>query len=98
MTLCVFLLILGAVARVTRFLNSDVLAEPIRDAVTTKFGEDSKPATLIECPFCASIWIAAIITPLGYFLGHTPFFVIPAVLLTVSYIYAITASWVDPDR
>jgi hypothetical protein len=45
------------VARVTRFLNSDYLAADFRAWVFRRFG-DGKIYYLVECPWCASIWVA----------------------------------------
>jgi hypothetical protein len=56
--LAVALLGFAIVARSTRFLNSDVLAQPIRDRVLIRFGE-GRISYLVTCPWCASIWISA---------------------------------------
>lgn len=48
----------GIVARVTRFLNSDYLFEPVRDWLERKTGA-GKLYYLVTCPWCASIWVAA---------------------------------------
>lgn len=45
------------VARVTRFLNSDYLAADLRAWTFRRFGE-GKIYYLVECPWCASIWVA----------------------------------------
>lgn len=96
MTLCVFLLTLGSIARITRFLNHDTLAAPIRAKIIARFGAQSWPAELIECPYCISIWAGALVTPFAFFFPNSPLFIIPAVALTCSYLYATAASWTDP--
>lgn len=56
-----------AVARVTRFLVDDYLANGYRRWVVNRFGEDSKMSYLVHCPWCTSMWVA-------------PFVMVPAVL------------------
>lgn len=85
----------GATARITRFLNSDVLAAPLRIAVNRRWGEDSYPATLIECPWCASIWVGAAVVPLAWWFGDTTWFALPAAWLTVSWVYGLVATNLD---
>lgn len=85
----------GAVARITRFLNSDVLAGPIRAWAIRRWGPDSQAATLIECPWCASIWIAAAVIPLAWWFGTATWFALPAAVLSASYAYGLLASNLD---
>lgn len=96
MSLGVFLLAFLASARITRFVNADVLGQPARDWVTSRFGPGSGPETLVECPWCASIWITAFVVPLAYLLGDSPWFIVPAVGLAISYLYGLLAPRVDP--
>lgn len=96
-SLAVFLLALLAVARVTRFITTDTLAQPFRDWVAVKFGPESKPADLIGCGWCSSIWVAAVVAPVAYYHGRTAPFVIVASWLGISYLYSITAQWADDD-
>lgn len=94
----VWLLAFGATARVTRFLNDDVLAEPIRSWVSARFGEDSRLAYLIECPWCASIWLAAPAATVAWFAVPESlrvgawWYTIPGLWLTISYAYGRIAS------
>lgn len=96
-SLAVFLLALLTVARVTRFITTDTLAQPFRDWVAVRFGPESKPADLIGCGWCSSIWVAAVVAPVAYYWGTTPWFVIVAMWLGVSWLYSIAASWLDED-
>lgn len=96
-TLTAFLLALGAVARVTRFVNADILAQPIRNLAMRRHGPGGHAAILIHCPWCLSIWIAAPLAPLAYWYGDRAWFVIPAAWLSLSYVYAIVAQWADSD-
>lgn len=84
MPVYVWLLAVVAVVRVTRFVNLDVLFEPVRAWVEGRFGADSKVAYLLSCPWCASIWVAAVVMPAAYLAaGHafTPFEVGASVLV-----------------
>ena len=58
MILGVFVLLTIAVASVTRLIVADTIGLPFRRWVVNKYGEDSWQATLVHCPWCASMWIA----------------------------------------
>ncbi|MEV0822514.1 DUF1360 domain-containing protein [Nonomuraea rubra] len=90
-----FLLALGLVLRVTRFLNSDVLFEPVRDAIDRRFGEASKIAYLVSCPWCASIYVAAAVMTAAYLVGETPAFLVIAAAATASYITGLISINLD---
>ena len=99
----VFLLTLGAVARVTRFVNADYLFRGVRDwAVMRTQDNDGQlhPERdfpyLLTCPWCASIWIAGGAYTLAWFYGHTPAFTIVTAALSASYIYAVLVPLLDP--
>lgn len=98
MTVSVFLLALGLVLRVVRFLNSDVLAQPLRQWVDDRFGSASKPAYLIGCPWCASPYVALPVLAAAYYLGETPAFVILAGAATVSYLVGLISINLDDDH
>lgn len=51
------------VARVTRFLVEDFLADPYRRWVVKRWGSESKPSYLAHCPWCTSIWVGALVMP-----------------------------------
>lgn len=97
MTVSVFLLALGLTLRVTRFLNSDVLAQPFRDWVDRRFGDASKIAYLIACPWCASIYVAAAVMTIAYLYGETPAFIITAAAATASYVTGLVSINLDDD-
>jgi Protein of unknown function (DUF1360) len=95
-SLAVFLLSLGAVARITRFVNSDDLASSVRTAVLRRYGPDSYFYTLLSCPWCLSIWVAAAVVPLAWYCGESAAFQIPAAALSISQLYALAAAnWDD---
>lgn len=93
----------GIVARVTRFLNWDTLAQGLREWVMLRWGGTSKAYTLITCPWCASIWLAAP-TAVVVVLTACPWGGWPAVFtagglwLTYSWVYAVAAVNLDGDE
>ena len=90
-----FLLALGLTLRVTRFLNSDVLFEPVRDWIDERFGEASKIAYLISCPWCASIYVAAAAMAAAYLIGETPAFLLVAAAASASYLTGLISINLD---
>lgn len=98
MTVTAFLLALGAVARITRFINSDTLVEPVRRKVLRRYGPESWWYTLITCPWCMSVWVAAAVTPLAWIGARSPVFLLPAMALSMSYLYAIVTMHLDGDE
>lgn len=60
-------LLLGllAVARITRLIVEDRLLVGVRQWAVRKWGEDSKPAYLLHCPWCMSIWVSVPVMPVA---------------------------------
>ena len=98
MTLAAFLLAFGATARITRFVNDDYLAEPLRNWVFDRFGQESRLAYLATCPWCLSPWVAAAVVLAAYWLGDTGWYIIPASILTISYGYGLLAQAADGEE
>lgn len=97
MTVAVFLLALGATARITRFINADALAGPLRAAATRIAGdEDRGVAYLVRCPWCASMWVAGGVYAAAYFYGHTAGFLIATAALSASFLIGLAADVLDP--
>lgn len=88
---------MAIIARVTRFINADVLAEPLRDWVVRRYGADSRPAYLMTCPWCASIWVAAVVVPLAVRFGDRWWLRALGVGAAASYLYGLTAEHLDAD-
>lgn len=91
----VFLLALGLSCRVTRFMTKDTLAAGFRSWVADRFGDESRPAYLVTCGWCTSIWVAAAVTPLAYWAGESLWFRGPALALSLSYLTGLAAAWLD---
>lgn len=96
MSLGVFLLALGATARITRLITRDYLLRWPRAAAIRRWGPDNDFAYLLACPWCASVWVAGPVFALAWLFGHTPPFVIAAGALTASWLYAVVAAEMDP--
>lgn len=86
-----------AVARVTGLIVADSITEPIRDAILVRL--DDRPATLgaflaklIECPWCAGMWVSLAAAPLVWFFGDSPVMLIPALALAFSQATGMTAN------
>jgi hypothetical protein len=78
-----------AVARLTGLIISDSITEGARDALLGWL--DDRPKTLgsfiaaiLECPWCAGMWVSLIAAPLVWFFGDSPFMLIPAIALAFS--------------
>lgn len=98
MTISAFLLALGLTVRVVRFLNSDALAQPLRDLVARRYGEASKAAYLLGCPWCASPYIAVPATLAAYYAGNHPVFVVLAAAASISYLVGLVSINLDDDH
>lgn len=86
-----------AVARVTGLIVADSITEDARDNLIAWL--DDRPKTLgnyiqilITCPWCVSIWLAFIASPLVWFYGGSPVMLIPAIALAFSQVTGMTAS------
>jgi hypothetical protein len=72
MEVLIILLVLAvlAVARITRLLVEDRLTVAYRRWTINRWGENSLPAYLVHCPWCMSIWIAALVMPVSILLPY----------------------------
>lgn len=93
LSLPIFLLTLGAVARVTRFITDDYAGRGIRMLVDRAFGPESGAAYLIRCPWCLSIWITLLALIAAYFWATTPAYWLIAAWLTIAYVVGFVASF-----
>lgn len=52
-----------AVVRATRLVTTDTITQPARDALATRYPPDRiNPRYLVNCDYCASVYVAAAIT------------------------------------
>lgn len=54
-----------AVARLTRLIVEDRIMVWFKQWVVRKFGENSLPSYFVHCPWCVSIWFAAVVMPIA---------------------------------
>lgn len=78
-----------AVARLTGLVVQDSITEEARDELLAWL--DPRPdtagaflAALIQCTWCAGMWISAVAAPLVWFYGQTPVMLIGAMVLAFS--------------
>lgn len=83
-------------ARVTGLVVSDSITEGIREWIFRHL--DDRPATLgaflaalIQCPWCAGMWVALAEAPLVWWFGESPFMLIPALALAFSQVTGMIA-------
>jgi hypothetical protein len=97
-TVTVFLLALGATARLTMLLTDDYIARNIRAWFIRRFGPEHDLAYLVTCPWCFGMWVAAAVLPLAWFYGDRLWFIIPALVLTVSWLVGAAATFVNATQ
>jgi hypothetical protein len=88
--LLAFVVLVLAAARATRVIVFDDVAIGLRSWVIRKFGEDSKPAKLVTCYWCAGFWVSLLACVYVGATGWLPWKAIPIVTFAVAY----GASWV----
>lgn len=88
-------LVVGAIARLTRLITRDVLLQPLRDWADRRWGEASRPAYLLSCTWCASIWVAFPVVVSAALWGGTAVWQVIAAALTASYLVSLIALHFD---
>lgn len=95
-TLTALLMTALAVARLTRLVTLDKFCEPLRMWVARRNGQDGWWTYLVHCPYCLSVWFAAAVTPVTWWLTeahqdlHMPtWWGLPLTALAVAYLAAI---------
>lgn len=86
-----------AVARITGLIVTDTITEDIRDGLLAWLDDRPKTlgsflAALIQCPWCAGMWVAFIAAPLVWFHGEHPVMLIPAIALAFSQVTGMIAN------
>ena len=95
MSLAVFLLTLGAAARVTRLITDDRILGGVRAWVMRRLGPDHPVTYWVYCPWCVSPYVCAALFTLAWFVGETPGYLIPAFALTASWLIGVAATLID---
>jgi hypothetical protein len=81
-----WLVYLLAFARLVLLITSDTITEGPRDRLVTALKERHhlSLAYLVLCPWCISIWLAFIASPILYAYGHNPWLFRAALVLALS--------------
>lgn len=71
--LLVSALSLGAAARITRLVTSDVFppVAAARNKIEERYGDQHPAAYLVQCNWCTGFWVSAVVTASAYRWGHT---------------------------
>lgn len=93
MTLSVFLLALGATARLTRLISDDAILGRFRAWFITRYGPDHWTSYLLHCPWCLSPYVGAGVFTTAWFYGGTAWFVIVSAVLSASWLIGTVASF-----
>jgi hypothetical protein len=84
-----------AVARVTGLITQDEITRPARDWLLARL-DDTGPARavayLITCPWCASIYVAAVAAPIAWLWGWHLALLLPALVLAASQVTGVLSS------
>lgn len=75
-----------ATARVTGLITLDAITEDLRDNLIGWLDDRPKTfgsflAALVQCPWCAGVWVSAVAAPLVWFWGDRPVLLIPALAM-----------------
>lgn len=83
-----------AVARITRFITTDVLFKRLRDRLQWWLATNRHPQLLYltGCSWCASVWVAPVVLVTAYYVGRNPAVLIVAASLAASYVTGWLAS------
>lgn len=74
-----------AVHRLTHLVIDDKITEPLRDKIFDRFGQPMDTWTyLFTCPWCVSIWVAAV--------AVVGMYVVPQIWLPVAFLLALSSS------
>lgn len=83
-----------AVARITRFVTTDLLFERLRDRLQWWLANNKHPQLLYltGCSWCVSVWVAPVVLVTAYYVGRNPAVLIVAASLAASYVTGWLAS------
>jgi hypothetical protein len=84
-----FVITIGAVVRLSRLVTADYITHPIRDRLIERWGEDAKRSYLITCDYCASVYIAPVVSLVAVLWGDNRVVIIALLALTASFIAGI---------
>jgi hypothetical protein len=95
-TLLVLLIYGLAVTRLTGIITQDTITEPIRERIVARL--DNRPhtlgqtiTTLLNCPWCAGMWVCIVATPLVWWWATSPWLLAPALALAFAQFVGMTS-------
>jgi hypothetical protein len=89
--LLTFVLVLLAVARLTRLVTVDKIGHPLRYWITMKNGDHGAWTFAIHCPWCVGMWFSLGAAPLWYYFGRNPIFIMMCTALALSHAVGLLA-------
>ena len=98
MTIGIFLLTLGAAARLTVLVTDDYITRHFRAFFIRRLGPDHDVSYLVGCPWCVSMYVCGGLFTLAWFYGTHPGFIIPAAALTASYLIGAAATLLGAEE
>lgn len=84
-------LTLLAVARVTKLVNNDRIAQAPRDAVVRRLDPDGLMAYMVFCPWCVSVYVGAGAGATWWAWGDTRIFTAAVLALAASHVAGMLA-------
>ena len=94
MTFLALLLLTGATARLVRLVQTDTILDRPRWWVSHRI-RDRKVGELLLCPWCLSIWVAAVLVVTWVHWGDTRWWEATTAALTVSMATGLLNVWED---
>jgi hypothetical protein len=82
-----------AAFRITRFITSDTIFEPIREKIWKKYPPNTKLGYLITCSWCSGFWASVFIVML-YLLAQPVAYVV-SLILSISVLVGLVATKLD---
>lgn len=89
--LLTLLLLILAVARLTRLVVSDKISIPFKQWVMKRSGDFGWWTFAVHCPWCVGMWFSLGAAPLWYFFGHNPIFIVICLALAASHAVGLLA-------
>lgn len=97
MSAIAFVLAVLLVARLTRLVTEDRITEAPRDWILDRINPHGLGTYLMTCPWCISVYVGFIVAPVAHYWGDSPWFQIPALALSASYITGFLANFTKGD-
>lgn len=80
--------------KLTRWVEAHGLASARRQIARERYDDEALPPLsvyLLTCPWCVSVYVGAVAAPLVWFVGNSPWLLVPALALAFSYVTGLLA-------